>query len=68
MRNYKRTTERGTKSVELMQRAAELVINKDKSLRQVCRDYEISKTSLTRFMARLKENPESPRFDYGTQI
>ncbi|CAG4945976.1 unnamed protein product [Parnassius apollo] len=48
-----------------MQRAAELVTNGNKSLRQVCRDYEISKTSLIRFMERLKENPEKPRFGYG---
>ncbi|XP_026762195.2 uncharacterized protein LOC131843013 [Achroia grisella] len=66
MRNYKKTTERGTKSVELMKRAADLVANEDKSIRQVCRDYEISRTSLKRFMARLKENPESPKFGYGT--
>lgn len=35
MRNYKRKSDRGTKSVELMQRAADLVINENKSLRQV---------------------------------
>nr|XP_049694743.1 uncharacterized protein LOC126054214 [Helicoverpa armigera] len=66
MRNYKRTTDRGKKSVQIMQRAAELVTNENKSIRQVCRDYEISKTSLIRFIARLKENPETPRFGYGT--
>ncbi|KAJ8734534.1 hypothetical protein PYW08_013784 [Mythimna loreyi] len=66
MRNYKKTTERGTKSVELMKRAADLVANEKISLRQVCRDYEISRTSLKRFMARLKEHPESQKFGYGT--
>lgn len=66
MRNYKKTTERGTKSVELMKRAADLVTNENKSLRQVSREYEISRTSLKRFMTRLKENPESPKFGYGT--
>ncbi|CAG4946549.1 unnamed protein product [Parnassius apollo] len=34
MRNYKRKSDRGTKSVELIQRAADLVINENKSLTQ----------------------------------
>lgn len=66
MRNYKRKSDRGTKSVELMQRAADLVINENKSLRQVCRDYELSKTSLSRFIKRMKNDPVNLRFGYGS--
>lgn len=66
MRNYKKPTERGTKSVELMKRAADLVANENKSLRQVSRDYEISRISLKRFMEGLKENLESPKLGYGS--
>ncbi|CAG5029494.1 unnamed protein product [Parnassius apollo] len=66
MRNYKRKSDRGTKSVELMQRTADLVINENKSLRQVCRDYELSKTSLSRFIKRMKNDPVNLRFGYGS--
>ncbi|KAJ0173951.1 hypothetical protein K1T71_010097 [Dendrolimus kikuchii] len=66
MRNYIRKTDRGTKSVELMQRAANLVVNENKSLRQVCRDFELSKTSLSRFIERMKNDPVNLRFGYGT--
>lgn len=66
MRNYKRKSDRGTKSVELMQRAADLVINENKPLRQVCRDYELSKTSLSRFIKRMKNDPVNLRFGYGS--
>lgn len=66
MRNYRRKTERGTKSVELMQRAANLVLHENKSLRKVCRDFELSKTSLSRFIKRMENDPVNLRFGYGT--
>ncbi|XP_023942774.1 uncharacterized protein LOC112049208 [Bicyclus anynana] len=66
MRNYKRKTDRGTQSVELMQRAAHLVLHENKSLREVCRNFELSKTSLTRFIKRIKDDPVNLRFGYGT--
>ncbi|VVC94454.1 unnamed protein product [Leptidea sinapis] len=57
MRNYRRKTERGTKSVELMQRAANIVLHKKQSLREVCRAFELSKTSLSRFIKRMENDP-----------
>lgn len=40
-----------------MQRAANLVLRENKSLREVCRDFELSKTSLSRFIKRMKDDP-----------
>lgn len=49
-----------------MKRAANLVLNENKSLREVCRDFELSKTSLSRFIKRMKDDPVNLRFGYGT--
>ncbi|CAG9570660.1 unnamed protein product [Danaus chrysippus] len=56
-----------TKSVELMQCAANLVLHENKSLREVCRDFELSKTSLSRFIKRMENDPINLRFGYGTR-
>lgn len=66
MRNYKRKTNRGTKSVDFMQRAAQLVLNENVSLREVCRVFELSKSSLSRFIKRVQDDPTNLRFGYGT--
>lgn len=65
MRNYKRKTDRGTKPVELMLRAAHLVQHENKSLREVCRDFDLNKTSLSRFMKRMETDPVNLRFGYS---
>lgn len=64
MRNYKRKTQRGTKSLEVMKKAAEEVVNNNKSLRSVAQTYDICRMSLKRFINRLNNNPDSPKFGY----
>ncbi|XP_026479978.1 uncharacterized protein LOC113386410 [Ctenocephalides felis] len=66
MRNYKRKTNRANKPVELMQQAMNLVLHENKSLGEVSRMFEINKTSLSRFMKRIKDNPADVRFGYST--
>ncbi|KAJ8956468.1 hypothetical protein NQ318_010782 [Aromia moschata] len=64
MRHYKRKTDRGTKSLDRMTRAAMEV--KNVPLRRVARDYDICRMSLKRFIARYLQNPDTAAFVYST--
>lgn len=54
MRNYKRKTERGKVSIELLQRAADAVIKDGRKLKTVARELEICHMTLFRFVKKLK--------------
>ncbi|VVC87291.1 unnamed protein product [Leptidea sinapis] len=54
MRNYKRKTERGMVSIELLQRAADAVIKDSRKLKTVARELEICHMTLFRFVKKLK--------------
>ena len=66
MRHYKRRTDRGIKSLEIMKRAAEDVIKGKMKLCKAAREYDICRNSLNRFIARYKEHPDKVSFGYGT--
>lgn len=54
MRTYKRKTQRGTTSQELLQRAADTVIKDGLKLKTVARELEICLTTLQRYVKKIK--------------
>ncbi|XP_068990461.1 uncharacterized protein [Neodiprion pinetum] len=54
MRTYKRKTERGTTSLELMQKAAETVIKEGCKVKTVAKEFQICHMTLSRFVRKLK--------------
>nr|XP_049704587.1 uncharacterized protein LOC126056252 isoform X1 [Helicoverpa armigera] len=54
MRTYKRKTERGTTSQDLLQRAADAVIKDGRKLKTVARELEICHTTLQRYVKKIK--------------
>lgn len=54
MRNYKRKTERGKVSIDLLQRAADAVIKDGRKLKTVTRELEICHMTLFRYVKKLK--------------
>lgn len=59
MRTYKRKTERGNTSVELMHRAAEAVMKEGRKVKPVARELEICHMTLSRFIKKLKAGEEA---------
>ncbi|XP_052749770.1 uncharacterized protein LOC128200420 [Galleria mellonella] len=64
MRHYKKKTDRGTMSLDIMKRAANEVINGEKKLCQAARDHNICRNSLKRFIARYNKEPNNVTFGY----
>lgn len=54
MRNYKRKTQRGTTSQDLLKRAADAVIKDGRKLKTVARELEICHTTLQRYVKKIK--------------
>lgn len=54
MRVYKRKTNRGTTSQDLLQKAAEAVINDGRKLKTVARELEICYATLQRYVKKLQ--------------
>ncbi|KYN09256.1 hypothetical protein ALC57_18636 [Trachymyrmex cornetzi] len=67
MRNYKRKTDRGIKSVKLMKEAVELVIKEKHSIRSIARNYNICRQSLKRCIERYKNNSDLFTFGYASR-
>ena len=66
MRNYKRTTNRGTTPQGVIERAVECVLNGDLGVRAAARDYNINHTTLIRYIKKIKNNPNSAiNYGYG---
>ncbi|CAB3250214.1 unnamed protein product [Arctia plantaginis] len=68
MRNYKRKTERGKVSIELLQRAADAVIKDGRKLKTVARDLEICHMTLFRFVKKLKAGVTPTVGYYSRQV
>lgn len=56
MRNYKKKTDRGTKSLEVYELAAKEVIEKKTSLRKTAKDFNLCHVTLYKFIKAKKEN------------
>lgn len=67
MRTYERKTQRGTTSVELIQKAADAVIKDGRPLKTVARELEICHTTLQRFVKKLKAG-ETPTNGYKPRL
>ncbi|CAB3225856.1 unnamed protein product [Arctia plantaginis] len=68
MRNYKRKTERGKVSIELLQRAADAVIKDGRKLKTVARELEICHMTLFRFVKKLKAGVTPTVGYYSRQV
>ncbi|KAG5872715.1 hypothetical protein JTB14_035536 [Gonioctena quinquepunctata] len=68
MRNYKRKTERDKVSIELLQRAADAVIEDGRKLKTVARELEICHMTLFRFVKKLKAGVTPTVGYYSRQV
>ncbi|CAH1966294.1 unnamed protein product [Acanthoscelides obtectus] len=68
MRNYKRKTERGKVSIDLLQRAADAVIRDGRKLKTVARELEICHMTLFRYVKKLKAGLTSTVGYYSRQV
>lgn len=67
MRTYKRKTERGKTSEELLRRAADAVIKDGKKIKTVAREVEICHMTLFRFIKKLRAG-EVPSVGYKPRL
>lgn len=67
MRTYKRKTDRGTTSEELLRRAADAVIKEGRKIKTVARELDICHMTLFRFIKKLKAN-ETPSVGYKPRL